>query len=82
MPKPFEPAKYDQSVVNAVQALLNGQANEGQQKTAMKWIIEEVSRYYDLSFHPESPRLTDFAEGKRYVGAQIVKMSRMKGGNQ
>jgi hypothetical protein len=82
MPKPHEPAKYDDAIINAVKALLTYTANEGQQKTAVDWLIHQVCGYYDLSFHPEDPRMTDFAEGKRYVAAQLIKMTKLKGGNQ
>ena len=75
--QPFEPAQYDNSIVAATRALANGEANEGQQQLFWKWLIEEVSGYFDLSFRPggdDGRRLSDFAEGKRFVGSQCLKM--------
>lgn len=44
------------------------------QQRALRWIIERAAGTYDQSFTPDSPRLTDFAEGRRFVGLQIVKL--------
>jgi len=66
---PWLPAPYDPADILAVQAL----AQDGRHERALRWIVETVCRTYDLSFRPESERATAFAEGKRYVGLQIVK---------
>lgn len=74
-----KPADYDLSVVYAIRALIDGKANEGQQKTAIDWIITQASALYDLSYRPggnEGDRATTFHEGRRFVGSQIVKMQR------
>jgi len=80
--KPYQPSKYEDADIIAIQALSQGIANEGQQKRAFDWIVNSVSQYYDLSFYPGDGgrRDTDFAEGKRFVGAQIVKMLKLKTG--
>lgn len=73
------PAAYDKAVLMAIRACLAGKANDGQQKLAMDWIITKAANYYDLSYRPGSEdgrRGTDFHEGRRFVGAQIVKMTR------
>lgn len=70
------PAAYVEADVLAIRACIAGTANEGQQKRAMDWIISQASRYYDLSYRPGDPGATNFHEGRRYVGAQIVKMTR------
>lgn len=70
------PARYDLHLVNAMLALQSGVANEGQQKAALDWIITQASNYYDLSYRPGDPTATSFHEGRRFVGAQIVKMLR------
>ncbi len=73
------PAPYDKNVLMAVRAVVNGAANDGQQKMAMDWIINSVCNYYDLSYRPDGmggARATDFHEGRRFCGAQIVKMLR------
>jgi hypothetical protein len=67
------PAKYELADLSAVQALANGLADEYQQKRALKWIIENVCGTYQLSYRPTSDRDTAFAEGRRFVGLQIVK---------
>lgn len=82
--KPYQPAKYTDKEIIAIQALQAGNANEGQQIAALNWIINNVCQYYDLSFYPGEGgrRDSDFAEGKRYVGAQIVKMMKLKTGGK
>lgn len=75
--KPHEahsPAGYDESVVLAIRALVEGKASEGQQKAAIDWIIKDASRLYDMSYRPGDVTATAFAEGRRFVGSQIVKM--------
>lgn len=57
----------------AIKALEAGNANEGQQKLALNWVINVLCGTYDQSFHPDGDRATTFAEGKRWVGNQIVK---------
>lgn len=82
-PKPAEsapwlPAPYEIADAAAVQALLRGDATPDQQRRAVEWVIA-CSGYYDLSFRPGDggDRETAFAEGKRFVGAQVVKLSRL-----
>lgn len=73
------PAPYDKAVLTAIRACIAGVANEGQQKAAMDWIITQAANYYDLSYRSggeDGRRATDFHEGRRFVGAQIVKMLR------
>lgn len=57
----------------AIQALNNGNASDGQQKLALKCIIEKMCGYYDEPFHPESERFTNLYLGRRNVAAQIMK---------
>ncbi len=70
------PAPYDKSILMAVRACIEGVANEGQQKLAMDWIITKAANYYDLSYRAGDMPATTFHEGRRFVGAQIVKMTR------
>lgn len=67
------PAAYDEEILMSVRALLDGKANEGQQKTAMNWIIFNVCHIGLLSFS-ETDRETAFLDGQRSVGLQIVKL--------
>lgn len=76
---PWMPAPYDDNDIRAIRALAAGNASEGQQRHALNWIINVASGYYDLSFRPgiDGARATDFAEGRRYVGAQVVKLTKI-----
>jgi len=74
---PWHPAPYDDSVTGALKALQSGTANAAQQQRALKWVIEALCGTYDLSFRPDCERATSFAEGKRFVGMQIVKQLKL-----
>jgi hypothetical protein len=39
--------------------------------------VEHACSTYDLSFRPQSQRDTDFAEGRRFVGLQLVKLTKI-----
>lgn len=68
---PWKPAEWEPADVAAIQALQRGDATADQQRRALDYIIG-LAGTYDLSYRPNSQRDTDFAEGKRYVGLQIV----------
>lgn len=76
---PWLPAPYAAEDVYAIRALNAGNASDAQQKRALAWIVA-ASGYYDLAFRPgpDGDRATAFAEGKRFVGAQIVKMTKVQ----
>lgn len=65
-------AQHELAAFKAVQA---GIANPSQQKLVLDTVIEKLCGYYDLSFRPgvDGARVTDFCEGKRWVGAAIVR---------
>lgn len=68
---------FGKAGVFALQAMANGEANEGQQKIALNYLIHEICRTYDLSFRPDDrggERETAFAEGRRYVGILIERV--------
>jgi hypothetical protein len=73
--QPWHPAPYDDADTYAIKALAAGVANEGQQKRALKWIIETLCGTYDQPYRPgsEGDRDTVFACAKMHVGQQIVK---------
>lgn len=74
---PHAPAEYDEAVIMAVRAFDGGKASEGQQKLVRDWLLNAVCRVEDMSFRvggEDGRRLTDFAEGKRYVANQYRKM--------
>ena len=78
---PWRPPGYEDADVAAIQALSRGTANMEQQKRALTWIIERAAGTYDMSYRPGGPegeRDTVFAEGRRFVGNQLVKMTKLK----
>lgn len=80
---PWRPAAYEDADVIAFQALAEGKANADQQRRALKWLIERGCATYDMSYRPggiEGERDTIFAEGRRNVGLQVVKLLKLKVG--
>ena len=77
---PWKPPAYEPADAGALQALQRGNATAEQQKRAVAWIINGACATYDLSYRPgeEGRRDTDFAEGRRFVGLQLVKMLKLK----
>ena len=75
----YAPAEYVLADVSAIQALVNGTASPEQQKRAVDWIIQQAAGLYEMSYRPgeDGRRDTDFAEGRRFVGSQIVKMTKL-----
>lgn len=71
--EPWKPIAYDEADTAAIKALAAGNANEGQQRRALAWIVNRVAGTYDMSYRPGSERDSVFAEGRRFVGLQIVK---------
>lgn len=76
-PPQIDPPEYEIADAYAIQALINGKASPEMQRRAVDWIINKAAATYDMSFSPENPHLTDFAEGRRFVGNQIVKLSKL-----
>ena len=72
------PPDWELADASAIQALERGEATPEQQKRALKWIVETASSTYDLSYRPESERDTAFAEGRRFVGLNIVKLLKLQ----
>ena len=75
--RPWHPAVYDDFAIGSLRALFNGTATEHQQKKAVEYILFELCGIRDLSYRPDSERDTAFAEGKRFVGLQMVKISKL-----
>lgn len=83
MPKPKTSAPYMpvdcvKADAAALQAMRRGEATKDQQIRAMEFIVGTVSDRNGMSFRPggaEGARDTDFAEGRRFVGNQIVKIT-------
>lgn len=77
---PHRPADYTIEEVMAIKMLQEGKAQPHQQVLALKWIIEKAACTHDVSYRPggiEGQRATDFAEGKAYVGRQIIKLIKL-----
>ena len=83
MPKPkasapWMPVVYTKADVAALQAMRRGEANADQQTRALEFILETISDRRGMSYRPgglEGDRDTSFAEGRRFVGNQIVKLT-------
>ena len=81
MPKasaPWMPVSVVKADAAALQAMRRGEATADQQVRAMEVIIGKISDRNGMSFRPgglEGARESDFAEGKRFVGNQIVKLT-------
>lgn len=76
IPPPWHPAPYEIADFAAIQALERGAASAEQQKRALFYIVNDLCGTYDTTYFPDS-RDSDFAQGKRHVGLQIVKAIRM-----
>jgi len=75
--EPWVPPAWTNEDAGAIQALIRGEAQPHQQQRAIKYIVEALCGAYDLSFRPSGDRDTTFAEGRRFVGLQIVKLSKI-----
>lgn len=59
---------------------MRGDADKGKQQRALKFIIENICGTHDVSYRPggeDGRRDTDFAEGRRFPGLQIVKFLKL-----
>ncbi len=72
--KPWAFAPFSLPQAYAIQAMQRGEATPEQQIMALDWILNPLCRTYDMSYRPDSARDTDFAEGRRSVGLQIIKV--------
>lgn len=75
---PWRPVEWNNFDAGSIQALIRGDASEHQQKHAIDFIITKLCRTYELSYRPDSVRDTDFAEGNRHVGLQLVKLANLQ----
>lgn len=77
--KPWLPVKYDKADVVAIKALKAGEADSDQQVRALEYILDVICDRNGMSFHigPDGARETDFNEGRRFCGNQIVKLANM-----
>lgn len=75
--RPWHPYKWEDADAGALQALVRGDAQPHQQQRAIKLIVEGLCDTYGMSYYPFSTRDSDFAEGKRFVGNQIIKLIKL-----
>lgn len=68
---------YDIPVVAAAQAMVRGEATADQQRGFMNWLINVAAGTYNQSFMESGDRETVFAEGRRFVGLQTVKLTKL-----
>ncbi len=73
---PWEPQKWKKHEVAAIQAVHAGKATEDQQKAAMKYIIEGLGMVGQPVWFPDE-RETSYANGRQYVGLQLIKLIKL-----
>lgn len=74
---PWLPVPYEIPDVSAIQAVARGDASPEQQRRAIVFIIESAAGAYLETFHPDDARWSDFAQGRRFVGTQLIKLCRL-----
>ncbi|MBM4199753.1 MAG: hypothetical protein FJ189_00500 [Gammaproteobacteria bacterium] len=77
---PWVPPKYEIHDVVAIQAVAGGTATPEQQQAAMRYIVDNLAGTYGMSYCPgdgDGRRDSDFAEGRRFVGLQLVKLIKL-----
>lgn len=72
---PWQPYSWEPEDAYAVQALAKGAANADQQRHALDLVVHGLAGTYDMSFRPGQNGATEFAEGKRAVGLELVKLT-------
>ena len=71
------PAQWDLADASAIQAIARGDANDDQQRRALRWILVQACQVDEPSYCPgadEGRRDSDHHEGRRWVGIQIRKL--------
>lgn len=78
---PWKPHPYQLADATAFQALATGNADADQQRRALAWLVA-CAGTYDMNYRPGpgGDRDSAFAEGKRHVGLQVVKLTRLNVG--
>ena len=74
---PYDPADYESHHAGAVQALIRGDCPEHLQKEFIRWLIEDCCATYDQSYWGSHTHDTAFAEGKRFCGNTVIKLSKL-----
>jgi hypothetical protein len=72
-PHGAEPPKFVEADALAIKSLAAGNANEGQQKRALGWILKSACGISTWPYK-ENQRETDIALGRQFVAHQIVSL--------
>ena len=75
--RPWHAPDWEVADVAAIQALARGEATPEQQVRALTYIVTALCGTYEMEFHPLDDRTTAFAGGRRFVGLQIVKLTKI-----
>lgn len=75
--RPWHPPAWEIADAGAIQALARGEATAEQQVRALTYITVNLCGVYEMEFHPLDDRTSAFAGGRRFVGLQIVKLSKL-----
>lgn len=75
----MKPAPYDREILMAIRALWAGNANEGQQRMAINWIVMNACHIGALGFDEGNERLSAFREGERHIGLQLARIREPEG---
>ena len=70
----FKVRKVTEAEHSALRALHNGDATEYQQRLALKYIVNSLSRAQDALYIPGSFDETSFLNGRAFVGQNILKL--------
>ncbi len=73
---PLERPDYTEAEIQALRAFHRGEADARQQRLALDYLIRAAGTY-DGSYRPGDPHGTAFAEGKRWVGTNLIWMLRV-----
>ena len=74
---PWDRTAVDEFAAGSIKALFRGDATEHQQKKVAEFILTEICGIGDLQYYPDSVRDSDFAQGKRFVGMELVRVKNM-----
>lgn len=79
--RPWFPYNWSRQLnaVYALKALQTGDATKDQQQIALDFLIKNLCGTYEMTYMPDSQRDSDFAEGKRWVGNQMIKLLKLTG---
>lgn len=74
---PWKPPHWELADAKALQLLEKGTASPEMQQRALAYIVNVLCGTYELSYRPgagDGERDTALAEGRRFVGLQVVKL--------